>query len=401
MRYLPALILLASTASSQTWLQIADFPSGKRDDGIAAVVGNTAFIGSGLQEGWTPSIDFKALDLTTHSWSSIPDMPHTTERQYACAFAGPGCFYVFGGDGVGGALNNLWKYTLASATWSQVSSKPGSGLIGAVCLPFGDKVIIAGGKTGASGPVSSEVWEYTLSNDTWQQKNNFPFTACWRACATVLNNTGYFLFGIDGSGFFHKELYMYSPQNDTWSKVTDFPGNKGRAYAALQAATNKLLVFGGYDSSNVYYNDVWFYHPVAGTWSQDVSLPSGGRKGGMSLMANGRFYYSCGITQSNQRLNETWMLDVPLGVENQISAEEYCFTQSSQPDHVLLCIPQKFASRSLKVLICDYLGRNVSVNSTRLENELRIDLENTDPGIYFVRLIVDGEIVFYRKIIKQ
>src|SRR5690606_30718918 len=105
-------------------------------------------------------------------WSRIADMPEGTARQYACAFTGNGCFYVFGGDN-GVPLTDLYRYDIATNTWSAMTSKPGSGIQGAVALKFGDKVCIAGGKTTA-GAISSEVWEYNMVADTWTQKTDMP-----------------------------------------------------------------------------------------------------------------------------------------------------------------------------------------------------------------------------------
>src|SRR6478736_6755967 len=98
MKLLLPFFLYSNLLLSQVWMQLPNFPGVKRDDGIAVIVNDKAYIGTGLQE-WSATTDFYVLDLKSLNWATIPSMPYTSERQYACAFEGNNCFYVFGGDG--------------------------------------------------------------------------------------------------------------------------------------------------------------------------------------------------------------------------------------------------------------------------------------------------------------
>jgi len=314
MRFLCLFIFTAFSLSAQTWVRLKDFPGSKRDDGAAVVVSNTAFFGTGLQEGWNATRDWYALNLTTYTWTNLPHMPEGTDRQYACAFAGNDCFYVFGGSGAGGALNDLLKFDVAANSWTVMTPLPGPGLVAASCMAFGNRVVIAGGRL-LSGAMNRDVWEYNLLNNSWQKKNPLPFSGRWRASATELHGFGYLLFGIDSSGSFRKELYRYDPNVDAWTKTSDFPLPAGRAYSAVAGISNKLFVFGGYDSLNNYFNDSWYYSDVLKSWSQATPLPAVGRRGGMYCHANNQFYYACGLDKPNNRLAETWSVEVPLSAE--------------------------------------------------------------------------------------
>ena len=178
------LICFPFLVPAQTWQQLPDFPSTKRDDGVAVVVNNKAYVGTGLQE-WNTTIDFYSYDHLTNKWKSISTMPHTTERQYACAFAGNNCFYIFGGDGVGGSLNDIYKYEVITDKWSAMTPRSGQGIIGASSFTFGDKTIICGGKY-QSGKRNYEVWEYNATTNSWLKKNNFPYPPVLRASAAVI-----------------------------------------------------------------------------------------------------------------------------------------------------------------------------------------------------------------------
>src|SRR5690606_12103341 len=94
------------TLYSQQWSRLNDFPGSKRDDGAAAVLNGKAYFGTGLQEGWSSTSDWYALDLYSLGWEQLPDMPPNTGRQYACGFSAVNNVFVFGGDNYG-ALSDL------------------------------------------------------------------------------------------------------------------------------------------------------------------------------------------------------------------------------------------------------------------------------------------------------
>ncbi|MDI1354097.1 MAG: kelch repeat-containing protein [bacterium] len=399
MRTLLLLWLVSPILHAQLWVKLADFPSTKRDDGVAVVVNNTAYFGTGLQE-WNATIDFYALNLSTRTWSPIAFMPHTTERQYACAFAGSNCFYVFGGDGIGGALTNMYKYTLASNSWTTVASKPGKGLIAAVCFPFGDKIIIAGGKF-QDGTLSREVWEYTLSSDTWLQKNNFPSTPVWRASGTTLNGLGYMLFGIDSTNAHRKELYQYNPTNDTWLALINFPLTEGRAYAAMHGLNNRLFVFGGHDSQNNYYNDCWFFNPATLSWFPGPNLPGQSRKGGMSC-ANGQdFYYSCGISAVG-RLTETWSTDVPTGIVQNKKMRSLSVFPNPCQSRLTISLPHPAQSIGYRINVKSILGEIVLTSNTETKDSF-VELQTSDLvlGVYFVELYEGDRLLATQKFFRN
>jgi N-acetylneuraminic acid mutarotase len=280
---------------------------------------------------------------------------------------------------LGGARNDLYKYDVFAETWTAMSAKPGGGLIGAVCMPFGDKIIISGGKF-QSGKPSAEVWEYSLSSDSWQQKNNYPFAGRWRASATVLNGLGYLLFGSDSSGSYRKELYRYEPVNDNWTQLGDFPTGTGRMYAALGVANSKLFLFGGYDSLGVFYKDLWYYTEATDNWLQGPNLPSTGRRGGMSCTTGDKFYYSCGLGEGPMRLRETWMTDIPLGISGENRSTEIKIYPNPANDKIHIWLSEN-NNKTLSYRHCTIYGHYSELKEL---NDFEIDLSSWKAGIYFI-----------------
>ncbi len=386
---------------AQNWIQLSNFPGSKRDDGVAVCVNNKCYFGTGLQEGWSATIDFFELDLPTLSWKSIPDMPHTTERQYACAFAGPNSFYVFGGDGIGGALSTLYRYDVAARTWSLMASKPGQGLSGAACMVFGDSVVFVGGRNNLVHNTNNEVWLYQISNNTWHQKSDFPYGGRWRGCASVLHNKGYFMFGLDSNDAYRKELYRYQLSNDTWNKVGDFPSGIGRTYSSMVTGSEQLVLFAGQDTMRNYYKDIWYYNDINNVWVKDQNLPSFGRKGGLCASNGRNLYYSCGINSADQRLNETWMTDIPLGLKSQKKSDFdfEVFPNPCENSFFIQALPEHSKPATYRLLNTNGLEL---VASKLIDNvPTWIDIRFLETGLYMLELKIEGGSSVVKKIIKH
>jgi N-acetylneuraminic acid mutarotase len=374
-------IFIQFLGNSQTWTQLSDFPGGARDDGSSFIVGTTAFCGMGLKAGTGVTKDFYSFDLATETWSTVAAIPVAgTERQYASGFSGGFFGYIFGGiDAGGNSLNDLWQFHPSSNVWLQKSSKPGAGIYGASSFIINDIAYIIGG-TNASTSASSEVWTYITFMSTWVQKNNFPFNGNFRGAAASANGKGYLIFGRDLNNSFNKNLYEYDPGTDTWTYKSTFPGGYGKTYAAMQAINNELIVFSGIDSLNNCSNDLWKYNLVINQWTQLTSLQNPFRKGGMNFTGNGVFYYTTGIDQSNNRLKETWKVDVAVGI-NELNSEKR-ITVYPNPTRDFIQLDLK-TNEKLNYSIINSLGIEVQKG---LVAEGKILFQNLPAGLYTLRL---------------
>lgn len=377
---------------AQPWAQLPDFPGLQRDDGVACVVNNKAYVGTG-NNGFALEKDFYCFDLSTYSWTPIASMPSGAERQYASVFTYSNYFYVIGGiDASNVPVAGNYRYDISTNTWSLVAQVPGAYLWGSVSFTVGSKAYLVGGND-YYGLSSQKVWEYDMVTNTWTPKTNFPFGPRWRGSAAVLNNVPYMIFGIDnsGSGAFRKEIYKYDQFNDIWTKVGTFP-QSGRIYAAMQPITNKLAIFGGRDSLNNFYNDCWYFDETNG-FVQGPSLPSLARKGGMSFSSGNKFYYTCGVNGST-RLKETWMLDGALGLQETDAAAPVSIAPNPCHDELYFTSPGKL---NLQVAIFDATGKQIMFSEP---HQLKLDVGTLSPGMYFLKYKND-QISGVKKVIKE
>lgn len=378
---------------AQAWVKLPNFASTKRDDGVAVVIDSKAYVGTGVDPG-SATIDFRVLDLISNQWSSIPAMPFTTERQYACGFKTDTCFFVTCGIGPTGALTSTYRYSILNQNWLAVAPKPNAGLMSAVCFQFNNKIILAGGK-GNNDIINHEVWEYDIANNSWQQKNKLPFSPLWRAAYSTLNGFGYLIGGVDSVGRFSPRLYRYSPNTDQWTLIDSIPVARGLAYQAMQAVNNRLFIFGGFDSLNTYHNDAFIYDPPTAKWIPAPALPAAPRKGGMSFSFGQNFYYTCGILADGDRQTETWMTDVPTGISEILNEKHEC---SVFPNPI---------KDEFKITTTNFTIEKISIYSLQgaLLKELQFDPNNAsvsvshlETGLYILKIENKTGEFFYKNI---
>lgn len=382
-------LFIGFSATAQSWLLMPDFAGTTRDDAAAFVVGQNAWCGTGLQTGWTNTRDFFRFDMITETWSTAPGLPPGEERQYACGFSNGTFGFVFGGlDAAGNYLDDVWRFDPAGGSWTARTSMPAPGRSGAACFVIDSFAFVVGGQR-ANTIASKEVWRYNMNADTWQQCNPLPGAGSWRATAAACNGTGYLIFGKDSAGTFSNALLRYNMQNDSWTAISNFPG-LGRTYGAMQGINNKLVVFAGVDSSQLVYGDCFTFDPLALQWQQQPSLPNVARKGGAAFTNGTDLYYTTGIDQQNNRLDETWKLADATGVHEAAAHETFSLFPIPANDAVQVLLPG-IQQEQATITLRDVSGRAL-VTISALQNRTVLPTANLPAGFYFVQVQRGGSV---------
>lgn len=373
------LIICLKPLAQPTWSQLANFPGIERDDGIAFVINNKAYIGSGLRE-WALTGDFHCFDLTTETWTAVASLPMWEERQYACGFTNGINGYIFGGTGISGDLTTLWMYSPSTNSWTAKASKPGNGVRGASCFVIGNVAYIVGGAFNTNDAIN-EVWAYDMTANSWTQKNNLPITN-WRGSAASANGKGYLLYGMNSAYAYSRYLYEYDPAGDNWTYKSTFAGPAtGKVYADMQAINDDLVVFAGKDSLNACNNQLWTYNLISNSWLSVNTLTATLRKGGMGFTNAGTYYYTCGISQADVRLKETWKTNIAVGI-HEIESKEQIRIYPNPASDVITVHSSKSILKNSAYKIINMQGSIVD-DGILNEND-RISLSGLSPGVYQV-----------------
>jgi N-acetylneuraminic acid mutarotase len=187
---------------------------------------------------------------------------------------------VFGGFD-GSHRNDLWAYNRATNTWSDLAPaapRP-AGRTGhtAVWDATGNRLLVFGGHDGTT--YRYDLWAYQATTNTWVEltpvgtppAGRYRHAAVWDAVSSHL----YVFGGWDGSGR-RNDLWRYQVGTNSWVELTPaapLPAGREGHTSAWDAATGRLLVFGGYDGS--YRNDLWAYQAATTSWAPLSSVGAG------------------------------------------------------------------------------------------------------------------------------
>lgn len=146
------------TPTTNSWLQKASYPYGGRYGGIAFVIDDIAYFGTGTDENVFTN-DFCKYNPTTNLWTPIASFPGS-ERFSCNSFILNGNGYVvFGSDG--GYKDECWMYVPGDDYWYAKAAHPGGARRSAIAFTINNRAYAGSGK-GLTG-TRRDFWEYTPS----------------------------------------------------------------------------------------------------------------------------------------------------------------------------------------------------------------------------------------------
>lgn len=144
--------------STQSWEAVTTLPIGVAD---AVVCANDKIIVAGGINN-TPVATVQIYDVETNNWQTESTMP---KALYGSAYAQKDNYlYVFGGIGVSGYSNNVYKYDLSTGVWETKTNMPFENAYSSAEI-VGNSVYLIGGVN--SSGVTDSIYVYDTENDTF------------------------------------------------------------------------------------------------------------------------------------------------------------------------------------------------------------------------------------------
>ncbi len=224
---------------SDSWTQKADVPGSPRRDAVAFVAGNKGYVGTGIDNDESFSgnklKDFWEYDPSTNTWLQIADYPGVggTGVYFATAFSIDAKGYVCCGKvGPNSYSNQLWEYKPSINQWTQRTNFPGGVRYQLSSFTVGYDAFVG---LGANQDVfKKDFWKYNAGTNQWTSISDLPASERGSACTFTIGSRGYVCIGSDGGLL--DDLWEYNPVADYWAVRASFGGSERRNAVAFALA---------------------------------------------------------------------------------------------------------------------------------------------------------------------
>jgi hypothetical protein len=258
-RFITALIiffpfLLVGQAS---WQQLESAPADGRF--WAAATGNSThgYAGTGRPEfsSLSPTSDMYAYELSTNTWTSIPDYPGGVREGMTGFTIGERVFFAFGSPFIQ-FTRTVYEYLPASNEWIQHPDVPGIGFAFSHGFVIGDTFYI-GPENG-----TNQVYAFNGTTNTWSSVASFPGGDRRAQCTFSVNGKGYLGMGAGVFGGVFGDWWEYDPLSDTWTEVAEISPNSDQSSATAVGNVGYVFNVGGNGKSLNRYGqevDEWIF----------------------------------------------------------------------------------------------------------------------------------------------
>lgn len=188
---------------TNAWSQKANFIGSARRQAVAFVIGNIAYLGTGIDANGLQK-DMYKYNATINVWTQVADFGGTARKE-AVGFNMGGQGYIGTGDD-GVMKDDFWQYEPTTDQWTQKASFPGTPRKGAVGWGQFPTAFICTGED-INFTYTNDLWEYNFFGDVWTQRANYPGPGRSNAVAFVQSDLGFV--GTGYSGEFHDDMYAY------------------------------------------------------------------------------------------------------------------------------------------------------------------------------------------------
>lgn len=245
------------------WRPLASFPAGNLSYAVAFSINGVGYVGTGRDKDGNGRRDFHAYDPETDSWERKADLPGEG-RVHAVGFATSGNGYIGSGINDEQALDDFYKYSPISDSWSAIQPNP-SARTKAYSFVIDGKGFVGGGTN------SNRLYDLHMldtETDTWILKKgwvgdsggiNHVFTS--GAATFTIGESAYVGLGYDHRNsipfFSTQAVVKYSIKTDSWEYFIPFEGSS-RTHA-IGFAVDGVGYFGLGRAIwlNNTYRDVW------------------------------------------------------------------------------------------------------------------------------------------------
>ncbi len=280
MRPLLALLVFATATFAQDWLLTRVAPSGPapspRIDGTITYDAErfSLFLFGGSGSGALN--DLWRFSLATERWEQLSPtgpLPPARFGHTLVTDTRRNRIILFGGQ-ARGFFSDVWAFDPATNAWRQLafdaagpSNRYGHS---AVYDDRGDRLIISHGFTNSGR--FDDTWAFEFATNTWRNltpSGTRPLRRCLHHSVLDSTRQRMYLFGGCASGFGPcplGDLWYFDLTRNQWTQVSNGPNPPAREHYgfAFDSRTDRVLVYGGTGAGNL--RDIWSFDAATNAW---------------------------------------------------------------------------------------------------------------------------------------
>lgn len=388
-----AIALCTTSLYAQTWVQVADIPTGRHHP-ISFTLDGKGYSATGSNSSSRPTKDFYQYDPVTNSWDTLADFPGT-ERSFGIGTVLNGQAYLGFGATLTQYLNDFWRYDAQSDQWTQLASCSCTGRRHPAMVAIGNKIYVGLGDD-ATGDLS-DWWMYNVDTDSWTAIANLP--GAGRHHPFQFNAGGEIFAGMGHSGnTIFRDWYKLDTASNTWTRMKFFPGEARVAGTQFNWNSAGFVLSGDGDNhSFMATGEMWRYIPSTDSWTQFPSHPGVSKWAPGSFVIDNEVYFFGGRNRQNaQYPTDVWKFDLEAAT---ISLEEETMAKLSvYPNPAKDVLKWNDADNLTEIELVNALGQVLKTTSAVNET---MDIGTLEPGVYLVNFINEGRTMKTVKVVKQ
>jgi N-acetylneuraminic acid mutarotase len=258
---------------------------------------------------YEPTNASEVFDPATNTWTSLAPMP-VGETHMGVATDGASIFVAGGYTLAPGSIyqifatSNVFKYNIASNTWSTYVTLPAARGAGAMVYLDGQLHFMDGVDINRAGQTSHWVLDPGAANPQWTNSTSVPETANHTA-AVVLNGDIVIVGGqaTDDDSSTLTKVWEFDPSTSQWTALASMP--IPRSHAMVDVIDGEIVVAGGTTANDVPLASVILYNPATNAWSTQTNLPDNGRLAPVGGVIGNEIILATGFGDGNLQA-QTW-----------------------------------------------------------------------------------------------
>jgi len=263
---------------TKVWTQKADIGGTQRYDAVGFSIGNKGYVGIGRNLNTNTGVitllgDFLEYDPSMNTWTSVANMLGGPRADAVAIVIGEKA-YVGTGLTSSGPNKDWFEFNPENNAWVQKKAFEGTARQLAAGFSICNRGFVGTGLVGTNTGID-DFWEYDPKTNDWLPKNSFDGGASYATKGFSICTKGYFLKGAQNGVCDSKKFWEYDPFSDTWIERASFPSVFKFFPVAFSILDKGYVGAGKLCGSETYYNDFLSYTPIEANVPQQPMVIEG------------------------------------------------------------------------------------------------------------------------------